>query len=81
MSAFEELQEAGRWADAWSCLAPLPQSRTGSLEVWASAGELFNAQGGGPFTMEEPTTDWTVLNYNYVGDIEAEVPGPSPTWS
>jgi hypothetical protein len=57
---------------AWALLAPYSQ-RTISEADWTSAMRLLATQSGPGYEIQPPTLDWTVLNYAYVGQEEADI--------
>ncbi len=72
VTAFEQSRANGDWRAAWDLLSPWQQAQLPYRNA-ASSWQSFASVGGDAFTITQVTNDWTVLNYAYVGAIEANI--------
>lgn len=72
VTTFERDREASSWRPAWGLLSPWQQKELSYTDA-ASAWRSYVAGGGGSFVITQITKDWTVLNYAYVGALEADL--------
>lgn len=60
-NAYETARAEGRFVVAWALLAPLSQSRIGTLEAYGEGEAAYNALGGSIYDIQPPTQDEETL--------------------